>query len=92
MLVRTAVLIVRVGTVCADHVNVSWNDETEDLLASPQRTGFENGRLRHLPIPGGEEHEEVHHFTLKWEGEEKKLKLNLCKDTAHLGPFLYSRW
>ncbi|KAG7243411.1 hypothetical protein INR49_011868 [Caranx melampygus] len=27
-------------------------------------TGLEDGRLRHLPIPGGEEHEEVHDFTL----------------------------
>lgn len=62
--VRATVLIIRVGAVCADDVDVSRNDETEDLLACPQRTGLKDGWLRHLPIPGGEEHEEVHHFTL----------------------------
>lgn len=65
MLVGTTVLVVRVGAVCADDVDVSRNDETEDLLACPHGAGLEDGRLRHFPIPGGEVHEEVHHLTLK---------------------------
>lgn len=64
MFVRAAVLIVGVGAVRSDDIDVSRNDEAEDLLACPQRTGLEDGRLRHFPIPGGEEHKEVHHFAL----------------------------
>ena len=62
--VRAAVLLVRVGAVCADDVDVSWNDETEDLLACPEGTWLEDGWLGHFPVPGGEEHEEVHDFPL----------------------------
>lgn len=74
MFVRPAVLVVRVGAVRSDHVDVSWNDEAEDLLARPQRPRLEDGGLRHLSVPGGEEHEEVHHFTLpggQMEGQRK---------------------
>lgn len=64
MFVRPAVLVVGVGAVRADHVDVSWNDEAEDLLPRPQRPRLEDGGLGHLPVPSGEEHEEVHHFPL----------------------------
>lgn len=62
--VGAAVFVIRVCAVCADHVNVSRNDEAEDLLAGPQRTGLEDCRLRHFPVPRRQEHQEVHHFTL----------------------------
>lgn len=38
--IRAAILVVRVGAVCADHIDVSWNDEAEDLLAGPQCAGL----------------------------------------------------
>jgi len=40
-----------VGGVCPDEVDVSWDDEGEDLLASPQGFGFKDGWLRHLAVP-----------------------------------------
>lgn len=72
MLVLTAVLLVRVGAVGSDNVDVSRNDKTEDLLARPQRTWFKDGRLRHFPIPGGQEHEEVHDFTLQQQNTQSE--------------------
>lgn len=62
--IRATILVVRVGAVCADHIDVSWNDEAEDLLAGPQSAGLQDGWLRHFPIPSGEEHQKVHHFPL----------------------------
>ena len=38
--VWTAILIIRVSTVSADHVHISRDDQTEDLFACPQRLGF----------------------------------------------------
>lgn len=65
--VGPAVLLVGVGAVCSDHVDVSGNDEAEDLLARPQRTGLDDGGLGDLAVPRGEEHEQVHHLALPWE-------------------------
>lgn len=56
MLVRAAVLVVGVGAVGADAVDVAWYDEGEDLLARPQGPGLQDGRLWDLPIPCGQEH------------------------------------
>lgn len=64
VLVRAAVLIIRMGAVGADAVDVAWYDEGEDLFARPQGPGLQDGWLRDLPVPRGQEHEEVHHFAL----------------------------
>lgn len=69
----------------SDDVDVSRNDEAENLLACPQRTGFEDGRLRHFSIPGGEEHEEVHHFTLWW-----RMRRSLAQDTRKMTLYVYA--
>lgn len=65
MLVRPAVLVIWVGAMCADHIDVSRDDEAEDLLPGPQSAGLEDGWLRHFAIPSGEEHQKVHHFPLQ---------------------------
>lgn len=65
MLIRPAVLVIWMGAVCADHVDVSRDDEAEDLLPGPQSTGLEDGWLRHFAVPSGEEHQKVHHFPLQ---------------------------
>lgn len=46
----------------SDHVHVAGNDEREYLLARPERLGFEDGGPRHLAVPYGQEHEDVHHL------------------------------
>lgn len=66
MLVGPAVFLVGVGAVRSDHVDVSGNDEAEDLLACPQGAGLDDRRLGDLAVPRGEEHEQVHHLTLPW--------------------------
>lgn len=68
MLVRAAVLIIGVGAMGADTVDVAGNDEGEDLLSCPQGPGLQDGWLWDLPVPRGQEHQEVHHFPL--EGKE----------------------
>lgn len=65
MLVRPAVLVIWMGAVCADHVDVSRDDEAEDLLPGPQSAWLEDGWLRHFAVPSGEEHQKVHHFPLQ---------------------------
>lgn len=65
VLIWTIIFIIWMCAVCADDIDVSRNDKAEDLLSCPQRTRFENGWLWHFTIPGGQEHEKVHHFTLK---------------------------
>lgn len=40
MLVWATIFFIRVGAMCADDIDVTRNDETEDLLACPQWTGF----------------------------------------------------
>lgn len=69
MLVRAAVLVIWMSAVCADHVDVSRNDETEDLLPCPQSAGLEDGWLRHFAVPSGEEHQKVHHLPLQGRNE-----------------------
>lgn len=64
MLVRTAVFIVWVSAVSTDAVDVPRDDQGEDLLPSPERARLEDGRLGHFAIPGGKEHQQVHHLTL----------------------------
>lgn len=65
MLVWTAVLVIWMSAVCADHVYVSRNDEAEDLLSSPQSAGLEDSWLRHFAIPSRQKHQKVHHFPLQ---------------------------
>ena len=48
-------------------VDVSGDDEREELLARPQRLGFDDGRDGQLSVPGGQEHDQGHHVFL---GEE----------------------
>lgn len=67
MFVRTAVLIIGMGAVGADAVDVAWYDEGEDLFARPQGPRLQDGWLRHLPVPRGQEHQEVHHLPLREE-------------------------
>lgn len=56
MLVRATVLIVGMGAVGADTVDMAWYDEGEDLFACPQGPGLQDGWLWDLPIPRGQEH------------------------------------
>lgn len=65
VLVGSAVLLVWVGTVRSDTVNVPGDDQREDLLSSPERTWFQDGRLRNLAIPCRKKHEQIHDFPLK---------------------------
>ena len=39
-----------------DEVQVTRNNEGEELLSCPEGLWLENGRLRHVPIPDGKEH------------------------------------
>ena len=48
----------------ADTVDVAGYDEGEDLLPRPQGPGLQDGWLWDLPVPRGQEHQEVHHFPL----------------------------
>ena len=51
MFVGAAVLIIGMGAVGTDHVDIPWNDHTEDLFACPKRFGLQNGWLWKLAIP-----------------------------------------
>lgn len=64
MFVGPTVLLVWVGAVCSDGVDVARDDEAEDLLARPERPGLQDGWLGHLAVPRGQEHQEVHHIAL----------------------------
>lgn len=64
VLVRATVLIIRVGAMGADTVDVAGYDEGEDLLPRPQGPGLQDGWLWDLPIPRGQEHQKVHHLPL----------------------------
>ena len=50
--------------MCADEVDVARDDQSKELLASPQRLGLDDGWLGHLPIPGRQPHQQLHHFFL----------------------------
>ena len=65
--VGPAVLLVWMGAVGPDHVDVSGDDEAEDLLSRPKGAGLDDGRLGDLAVPRGEEHQQVHHLSLPWE-------------------------
>lgn len=65
MFVWTAILIIRVSTVSADHVHISRDDQTEDLFACPQRLGFKDSWLWDLAIPVWNPHHQIHHCVLK---------------------------
>lgn len=56
MLVRTTVLIIRMGAMRADTVYVAWYNKGEDLFACPQGPGLQDGWLWDLPIPRGQKH------------------------------------
>lgn len=71
MFVGPAVLLVRVGAVRSDDVDVSRDDQAEHLLARPERPRLQDGRLRHLAVPRGQEHQQVHHLTLQ--GDEQDI-------------------
>ena len=51
--------------VCSDTVDTPGNNKREYLFARPQGFGFEDGRLRNVPVPCGEVHEQVHEVTLE---------------------------
>ena len=65
MLVGPAVFFVWVSYVVADDIDATRDDESEELLARPQWTWLQDGRLRHSAIPRRQEHEQVHHLTLQ---------------------------
>ncbi len=48
----------------AHAVDVARDDEGEELLPGPQRLGAEDGGHGQLAVPGGQEHDEVHHLLL----------------------------
>lgn len=64
MLIRATIFIVGMGAVGTDTVDVTWYDKGEDLFACPQGPGLQDGWLRDLPVPCGQEHQQVHHFAL----------------------------
>lgn len=64
MLIRATVLIIGMGAMGADTVDVAWYDKGKDLFACPQGPGLQDGWLWDLPIPRRQEHQEVHNFTL----------------------------
>ena len=67
----------------ADDVDVAGDDETEYLLARPERSGLQDGRLGHFAVPRGEEHQQVHHLALQVEIGPKNYFLFTCvKDHA----------
>ena len=56
-LVGSIILVVRVGGVSADDVDVAGYDEREHLLASPEGLWLQDGWLRHLTVPTGQPHQ-----------------------------------
>ena len=64
VLIRAVILPVRVGGVSTNHVHVPGNDEREQLLARPERFGLDDGWLGDLAVPGGQPHQQFHHFFL----------------------------
>jgi hypothetical protein len=56
MFIRATVLIIRMGAVGTDTIDVARYDEGEDLLACPQGPGLEDSWLWDLPIPCRQEH------------------------------------
>lgn len=62
--VRAIILIIRVSGVSTDDIDVTRDGESEHLLPCPEWLGLEDCWLRHLAIPGGKPHEQVHHFLL----------------------------
>lgn len=62
--VGTAVLIVRVGRVEAGTVSAAGDDQGKELLSRPQSLGLDDGGNGELAVPGGKEHDQVHHLLL----------------------------
>ena len=56
-LVGSIILVVRVGGVSSDDVDVAGNDEREHLLAGPEGLWLQDGRLGHLTVPAGQPHQ-----------------------------------
>lgn len=78
MLVRATVLIIGMGAVGTDTVDVAGYDEGEDLLPCPQGPGLQDGWLWDLAVPRGQEHQEVHHLPLeKKSKKDKKSELEV---------------
>lgn len=78
-LVRAVVLIIRVGGVSLDEVNVPRDYERKHLFTGPERLGFEYGRVGHLAVPRGEPHQQVHHGLLVGGDKKIKTKKNVLK-------------
>lgn len=55
------------GGVKPHAVDVSGNDEREELFAGPHRFRLNDGRNGELSVPGGQEHDEGHHVFLRQE-------------------------
>lgn len=53
------------GAVSPNCIDMTRDDETEYLLASPQGTRFQYGWLGYFAIPRGKKHKQVHHLTLE---------------------------
>ena len=91
-LVWSIVLIVRVGGVCADDIDISGDDEREHLLASPEWLWLEDGRLRHLTIPTGKPHQKIHHIFLKrWKNSRKNISIIECNSLRWPGQKWHTR-
>ena len=56
-LVGSIVLVVRVGGMSADDIDIAGYDEREHLLASPEGLWLQDGWLRHLTVPTGQPHQ-----------------------------------
>ena len=82
-LVRSVILVVRVGGVSADDVNVAWNDEREHLFAGPERFGFQDGWLWHLSVPAGQPHQKVHYIFLQIKEKQHDYK-SITKPARHM--------
>ena len=83
--VWTVILVVGMSGVGTDTIGVLGDDEREYLLPSPERFWLQDGRLRDLPIPRWDPHQQFHHFFLRstrgngWERDKIDLVLKVTE-------------